>query len=190
MTDYNIDILAIQELNFRKGDCKNQLKIPGYNLITDYLIEKNHLSRAGFLIKESINFKIRPDLTNKQEAHLAISVYTSKTKKINVHSLYRQWQELTSVGKIPNTGSTAAQKLRLKNTVEMLKKSKEEAETIILADSNINSAKINAPESSKSHQDKQTNQVAKIFFSFHPSGRLYYNEQKTNPQTIYHRSHH
>ena len=185
LQDNNIDILAIQELNFKSGDCKNQLKIPGYNLLTDYLIEKNQISRAGILIRESINFKQRPDLTNKKEAHLAISVYISKSKKINIHSLYRQWQEVTSTGKIPKTGSTAAQKTRLKNTIELLKKSKEESETIVLADSNINSAKINAPESQKSHQDKQTNQVAKLMSSsILQEGFVIMNKKPTHKQSI------
>ena len=55
--------------------------------------------------------------------------------------------------------------MRFKKTIELLKKSKDETETILLADSNINSDKINSPESQKSHQDKQTSQVAKLLSS-------------------------
>ena len=77
--------------------------------------------------------------------------------------MYRQWQEVDSNGKIPNTGSINAQKVRLNKTVECIQKSRSEAETIILADTNINTQKISAPQQEKSHQDKQTSQVSKIF---------------------------
>ena len=67
--------------------------------------------------------------------------------------------------KIPDTGTVAAQKLRMKKTTEYFLKSKKESETIILSDSNINSIKINSPETEKSQQDKQTSKVAKILIN-------------------------
>ena len=159
----NIDILSVQELNLRKEDSLNTLKIDDYNLIHDQLLSTNGISRSGIYIKKDLKYKNRLDLTNSQEAHTVITLYLTKNKTINVHSWYRQWQEIDSNNKIPGTGTINAQKIRLTQTIKQLKKSSTETETIILSDSNINTLKITAPDSQKSPQDKQTSQVAKIF---------------------------
>ena len=114
LIDNKIDLLSLQELNLKKSDNINQLKIPHYTLVHDNLLEANGLARAGFLIHDSLKYKNRADLTNQKEAHVAITLYLTKNKRINCHSLYRQWQEVNQVGKIHNTGTIAAQKTRLK----------------------------------------------------------------------------
>ena len=99
----NPDIIGIQELNIRDTDNTDTLKIPGYHLITDNLINKNGLARAGILIKDSLNCQTRDDFTNKEDAHMAITVSITKKVKLNIHVWYRQWQELTNTGRIPGT---------------------------------------------------------------------------------------
>ena len=157
-----IDILALQELNLRTEDDKNLLTIPGYTLINDHLLNKNGLSRSGFLVSNKINYKLRPDLTRQKEAHTVITVYITKTKKFNCHSWYRQWQEIKYNKKIPDTGTVNSQIGRITDIAEKFKISKVENETIILSDTNINSLNLNTPEISKPQRDKQTNKVAQI----------------------------
>ena len=161
----NIDILSVQELNLRTDDNKNTMQIDNYNLIHDQLITKNGISRSGIFIKKDLKYKTRLDLTNKSEAHTVITLYITNTKTINIHSWYRQWQEVDTNNKIPRTGTTNAQKTRLIETIKMFKKSSTQAETIILSDSNINTQNINSPESLKTPQDKQTNKVSKILLN-------------------------
>ena len=92
--------------------------IPNYTLVHDMLREKNHIARAGIFVHKSVNFVVRNDLTNQDEAHVAITAHITKSKKINIHSWYRQWQQIQGNNKIPNTGSTKAQKARMISTID------------------------------------------------------------------------
>ena len=158
----SIDILAIQELNITNKDNVDMLQIQDYTLLQDNLIRTNGQSRAGLLVHKSVKYTRREDLSNQQEAHLAIAVHLTKSKKLLVHAWYRQWQEIVNGKKVPGTGTIAAQKDRLKSTIKLFTKSKQEAETLILSDTNINTNKITATEADKSPRDKQTSQVAKL----------------------------
>ena len=104
------DILAVQELNIKYNDNIDTLTIPGYTLLHDRLIDKNGIARAGLLIKDNIKYKYRADLTNQEDAHIAITVHLTKQVKVNFHSWYRQWQEILPDGRIPGTKSIKAQK--------------------------------------------------------------------------------
>ena len=163
LKDNSIDLLELQELNLRDDDNLEILKIPEYTLFHDKLRAKNGLSMAGFLVHNSLNYKCRDDLSNQQEAHVVITIYLTKSKRINCLSWYRQWQVVGKQGKIPDTGSIAKPKERITKTAEFFSKSKSENETIILSDSNINTNNINSPESMKTMRDKQTSQVSKMF---------------------------
>ena len=72
----------------------DSLGIPNYTLIEDKLKQSNGMARAGLLIHKSVKYSIRDDLTNQQEAHIAVAIHINKGKKLLVHSWYRQWQEL------------------------------------------------------------------------------------------------
>ena len=98
------------------------MKIEGYILIHDFLMAKTGLARAGIYIRNTINYKVHPDLSNPLEAHVAISIYTSQNRKINLHTWYRQWQEVDATAKIPNTGSVTAPPKKKSNS--QLKNSK------------------------------------------------------------------
>ena len=165
LQSHKIDILAVQELNLRDDDVINTLKIDNYTLIHDQLLSKNGISRSGIFIHQDLKYKNRLDLTNKLEAHTAITLYLTKSKTVNIHCWYIQWQEIDKSNKIPGTGSTNAQKTRITQTIQPFKKSSKETETIILSDSNINTLKLTSPESQKSPQDKQTNKVSKILLN-------------------------
>ena len=88
------------------------MKIPDYTLVHDKLRDKNLVSRAGIFIHKSINYVVREDLSNQEEAHIVITAHITKSKQINIHSWYRQWQEVHDNNKIPETGTTKAQKAR------------------------------------------------------------------------------
>ena len=81
ITEHKLDILSLQELNLRSDNNINTLKIPNYTLVHDSLMDKTGLSRAGLLINESINYKVRKDLSCHQEAHVVITLYLTKNKK-------------------------------------------------------------------------------------------------------------
>ena len=159
---YSIDILAVQELNLKDTDNEKQLTIPNYTLVHDKLRSKNQISRAGIFIHKSVKHVVRDDLTNQGEAHVAITAYITKTKKINVHAWYRQWNQMQGNHKIPDTGTTKAQKERMIATAEKFQKSKNESETVILSDTNINTNNIDSTNSQKTNRDKQTSQVARL----------------------------
>ena len=152
-------------MNIQHFDNINLLTIPGFILITDNLRSTNGLSRAGLLVKNSLKFNTKQDLTNPNDAHIAITIHLTNTKKLNIHSFYCQWQELTPTGRVPNTRNIKAQKNRLTETAAFFQKSIQEQETIILADSNINTQYINTPDNSKSPQEKQISKVTDVFKS-------------------------
>ena len=114
------------------------------------------------MIHKDVNFTRRLDLSNHQEAHLTVAVHLSKTKKILIHSWYRQWQEIENGKKVPATGTVKAQKERISKTAACFLKSKAEAETIVMSDTNVNTERLQVPESLKTSRDKQTSQVARI----------------------------
>ena len=128
--------------------------IQGYDIIYDNLVNSSQISRSVIIIKNSINYKIRDDLTNSLDSHKAITVYITKKIKINFHAWYRQWQQINVQGRIPNTKSIKAQKLRIKATTKFFQKSIAEGETNILSDSNVNTKFINTPENQKPAKEK------------------------------------
>ena len=161
LNDNKIDLLAIQELNIRDTDNDNILKIPQYTLVHDALRKKNGLTRSGFLIHDSLKYKVREDIFNQEEAHTALTIYITK-KKLNIHAWYRQWQEVSKTGRIKYIGTISAQKSRITKTAQYIAKSLAETETIVLSDTNVNTSNLNSPESQKTSRDKQTSQVAQI----------------------------
>ena len=74
--------LALQELNLRGEDNPKLLTIPNYTLVHDSLLKCRVVARAGLLIHNSINYKYRQDLSSQEEAHVAITVYITKTKNL------------------------------------------------------------------------------------------------------------
>ena len=162
---HKLDILSVQELNVTTEDNLEILKIPNYTLIHDSLLESRGLARAGLFIHKDVNFTKRSDISNQEEAHVAVAVHLSKKKKKIVHAWYRQWQNIMNGKKIPATGTTVAQKERLRKTADLFLKSKALGETLILSDTNINTERIQVPESQKTSRDRQTSQVARILSS-------------------------
>ena len=134
-------------------------------MLHDSLLESRGLARAGLLVHKDVNFTRRQDLSNHEEAHVSIAVHMTRTKKVLIHSWYRQWQNIAEGKKVPATGSTSAQKERLKKTIGFFLKSKTEAETLIMSDTNINTERIQVAESQKTNRDRQTSQVARMLSS-------------------------
>ena len=179
-----MDIIGIQEVNLKSTDDINLIKIPGYDIIYDNLIKTNNISRSAIIIKNTLNYKIRNDLTNQKDAHQAITVYITKKIKLNVHVWYRQWQEINLQGRIPNTKTTKSQKNRITETSKMFQKSIEEGETYILTDSNINTTFLNTPENQKPPMEKNNTPIMKIFQEqIINKGFTILNNENTKPNT-------
>ena len=81
LEEQKIDICGVQELNLRKSDDINTLKIPGYKIITDNLMNITDLARSAIIIKKDIKFRHRPDLSSQQESHTVITVHVTKKNK-------------------------------------------------------------------------------------------------------------
>ena len=163
LTEEKIDICGIQEYNLRDIDDTNILKIPGYSIITDSLRESNQISRAAIAIKDGIKYRVRPDLSSQTEAQVAVTIQVTKKVSFNIHSWYRQWQMINKDGRIKDTLTTKAQKSRLSSAAANFKKSIQEQETIILADTNINSLHLNTPYDQKTPSGKQMNTITELY---------------------------
>ena len=150
-------------MNKREFDDMNQISIPSYDIILDKLINKNQLSRTRIIIKSSLKYQVREDLTNKEDSHVAITLYLTKTQKINFHCWYRQFQELLPTGRIAGTKTLKAQKHRIITTSKYFQKSKTETEIYILSDLNINTKHLNTPENQKPTTEKIQSPITKIF---------------------------
>ena len=72
------DIMGIQELNLIDIDDTDLIRIPGYTLIWDNLIQSHGNSRAGLLINDSLKYQRIDDLTNQLDACIAITVHLTK----------------------------------------------------------------------------------------------------------------
>ena len=104
------------------------------------------------------------------------------TKIINIHSWYRQWQELTPQGRVPNTRSIKAQKSRICKTAEFINKSIDESETIVMSDTNVNTHYLFDPDNTKPTQEVQIKQITEIFKEkFIDKGLTILNKDNTKP---------
>ena len=184
ITEQKVDICGIQELNLRQTDNLDTLQIPGYDIITDQHMKPNQISRAAIIIRNDIKYRYRPDLTDPNEAHVAIIVQVTKKTSFNVHSWYCQWQQINLQGRIKETGTIKAQKSRINSVTEFFKKSINERETLILADANINSKYLTTPNSNKPPLDRQISGVSEIYKTkIISSGYTLINHKPTKPKS-------
>ena len=110
LTEDNIDICGVQELNLRTNDNMDTMKIPGYSIVTYNLRQSNDIARAAIIIKDGIKYITRPELSSQLEAQVAVTIQATKQISFNIHSWYRQWRQINLEGRIKDSWTTKAQK--------------------------------------------------------------------------------
>ena len=134
------DIFTIQEANLRQSDDINQALIQGYHLEVDNLIETNKIARVVTYINKQLKYTRIKSLESKIDPVIWIEVQLPGNKKLRIQNYYRQWQQMTDRGAIPDTKSVAKQKIRFsqitKTWAEQIET--EKTEVISLSDTNIN----------------------------------------------------
>ena len=94
------------------------------------MLEQYGMARTGIYIKDDIKFRRRPDLEVKGDSMIWITIHPHRQPKFNLCNFYRQWQIVTSDGKI-------SQITRIEKYAEKIQISIAESETICCQDTNL-----------------------------------------------------
>ena len=91
LSDYNLDILALNETWLTRDISDDEINISGYSVARKD--RSNPLKSSGggviFYVRENIPFIVRPDLTTNTSEHLWIEITRQKCKPLLVASVYR-----------------------------------------------------------------------------------------------------
>ena len=77
---HKLDVLSISEANVYKEDDSSDLKIKGYELICDNLLEKGR-TRSAMYINEKFQYKLRKDLMEQNTPEVWLEIDMKKTKR-------------------------------------------------------------------------------------------------------------
>ena len=141
ITEHKPDIFCIQEANLKSSDDIKLAQIPGYYLEVDQLLETKKLARTVSYISHQIRYKRLKYLESKVEPVIWIEVQKNGgKKKLRIQNYYRQWQELTDQGAIPDTKSLNKQTIRFQEIINVWSDQIQDQniEVISLSDTNIN----------------------------------------------------
>ena len=144
MCDKDADVLAINESRMAPSVPTDLIAIPGYTWVAK---DRNRFGGGvGFFIRDAINFRLRPDLDNKDLEILTIEIIKPKTKPFLITTWYRPPSDLIdSLHKFENT-------LRLIDA--------DDKESIIIGDLNCNLLTYNTTDSFKNELNFTTSLVS------------------------------
>ena len=87
---YNLDILSISEANVFKEDEPSEVKIAGYDLVCDNLLESGR-TRSAMYVSQKLQYQLRQDLMDRNVPEVWIEVSMKKRKKGEGSSI-EKWQ--------------------------------------------------------------------------------------------------
>ena len=151
------DIFSIQEANIHMSDDLDKCQLPGYNLEVDNLLQTKGLARTVTYIQKEIKYRRLPELESKIEPNIWIEIQQKGNQKLRFQNFYRQWQEVSHNGAIPDTKSVPKQTTRFKNLTKIWSEQIElpNTEVISMSDTNLNlSLDYNQPEKLDFHDRK------------------------------------
>ena len=119
---YDLDILSISEANVFKEDDLSDVKIGGYDLLCDNLLESGR-TRSAIYISQNLQYKLRNDLMDSNTPEVWIEVSMRKNKKgdpVIIGQFYREMAVVRGKRGVEGTSDPQKQKERLQDWIRKI----------------------------------------------------------------------
>ncbi len=157
INNFKPEILVINDANFNSHEDISLIKIKGFSLEVDNLMNDHKVNRTVIYIKENICYQRKHKYETKNESSITIAIGYQNMKKIWLTGHYRQFQ-LINKNKERSTTSISDQNFRFINQVNLWNKMINEnpaKEYIFTGDFNLDALKWSTEKEKLSSYDRK-----------------------------------
>ena len=123
-----------------KEDDSSEVKIKGYDLVCDNLLDKGR-ARSAIYIKESFQYSVRHDLMDRETPEVYLEVNMKKRKKkVIIGQFYREMSQVRGKKAIDGSGDHDKQKERLKLWTTKVKEKISSTEEVVCIGGDFNAS--------------------------------------------------